>query len=136
MSCLALLPSLALAQENGLRAPTIAASAAAAADWATTYYAVKYFKVRELNPLINSMQHQPGRMISIGAAIDAGLVSAWNLGVGRKNERVAMAGLWAMTAFRTYLAIHNLRNTRKAERRIIQRGSCQPRRFNELRRAS
>jgi hypothetical protein len=115
---LALLPRLAVAQEDPLRVPTIAASAAAAADWATTYYAVKYFKVRELNPVINSMQHKPGRMISTGAAIDAALVSAWNLGVGRKNERVAVAGLWAMTAFRTYLAIHNLRNTRRAERRV------------------
>jgi hypothetical protein len=25
--------------------------------------------------------------------------------------------LWGMTIFRSYLAIHNLRNTRKAERR-------------------
>ena len=117
---LILLPSLTLAQENRLRTPTIAASAAAAADWASTYYALKYYKVRELNPIINPLQHQPGRMISMGIAIDAGLVSAWNLGVGRRNERVAMAGLWAMTAFRAYLAIHNMRNTRKAERRIIQ----------------
>ncbi len=115
-----LLPSLAQAQQEGaLRTPTIAASAAAAADWASTYYALKYFKVRELNPIINSMQHQPGRMISVGSAIDAGIVSAWNLGVGRKNERVAAAGLWAMAAFRAYLAFHNLRNTRKAERRVI-----------------
>jgi hypothetical protein len=115
-----LLPSLAQAQqESALRAPTIAASAAAAADWASTYYALKYFKVRELNPIINSMQHQPGRMISVGTAIDAGIVSAWNMGVGRKNERLAAAGLWAMAAFRTYLAIHNLRNTRRAERRVI-----------------
>jgi hypothetical protein len=115
-----LLPSLAQAQqENALRTPTIAASAAAAADWASTYYALKYFKVRELNPIINSMQHQPGRMISVGVAIDAGIVSAWNLGVGRRNERLAVAGLWAMTAFRAYLAIHNMRNTRRAERRVI-----------------
>ena len=61
---LALLPSLAGAQESALRAPTIAASAAAAADWASTYYAVKYFHVRELNPFINQMQHEPARMIS------------------------------------------------------------------------
>ena len=115
-----LLPSATLAQERDLRAPTIAASAAAAADWASTYYAIKYFKVRELNPLINSMQHQPGRMISMGAVIDAGIVSAWNFGVGRRNERVAAAGLWAMAAFRTYLAIHNLRNTRRAERRVTR----------------
>ena len=39
---LILLPSLTLAQENRLRTPTIAASAAAAADWASTYYALKY----------------------------------------------------------------------------------------------
>jgi hypothetical protein len=120
--CLVLLPSLAVAQESALRVPTIAASAAAAADWASTYYAVKYFHVRELNPFINQMQHEPARMISMGAAIDAGIVSAWNLGMGRKNERVAIAGLWTMAAFRTYLAIHNLRNTRKAERRIIREG--------------
>ena len=119
---LALLPSLAEAQESALRAPTIAASAAAAADWASTYYAVKYFKVRELNPLINSMEHEPARMISMAAVLDAGIVSAWNLGIGRKNQRVAIAGLWTMAAFRTYLAIHNLRNTRKAERRIIREG--------------
>jgi len=117
--CLVTLPSLSIAQENALRAPTIAASAAAAADWASTYYAIKYFKVREMNPLINSMQHEPGRMISMGAVLDAGIVSAWNLGIGRRNQRVAIAGLWTMAAFRTYLAIHNLRNTRKAERRFI-----------------
>jgi hypothetical protein len=116
----ALLPSLAGAQEHALRAPTIAASAAAAADWASTYYAVKYFKVREMNPLINPLQHEPARMISVGAVLDAGIVSAWNLGVGRSNQRIAAAGLWTMAAFRTYLAIHNLRNTRKAERRIIR----------------
>ena len=44
-------------------------------------------------------------------------VSAWNLTVGRKNERVAVAGLWGMAAFRAYLAIHNLRNERQSERR-------------------
>lgn len=114
-----LLPSLAAAQEDPLRAPTIAASVAAAADWASTYYAVKYFKVRELNPIISPLQHEPARMISMGALLDAGIVSAWNVGVGRRNERLAIAGLWTMAAFRTYLAIHNLRNTRTAERRLI-----------------
>jgi hypothetical protein len=115
---IALLPGVARAQDKGLRAPTVAASAAAAADWASTYYAVKYFKVRELNPFLQPMQGTPGRMISMGAVMDAGIVSAWNLGVGRKNQRLAAAGLWTMTAFRAYLAIHNLRNTRKAERRV------------------
>jgi hypothetical protein len=113
-----LLTSPVLAQDrSGLRAPTIAASAAAAADWASTYYALKNFHLRETNPLINPLEHRPGPMISIGAVMDAGMVSAWNLSLGRRNERVAVAGLWAMTAFRAYLVVHNLRNTKKAARR-------------------
>jgi hypothetical protein len=116
--CVVLLPGLAWAQDgNALRVPTIAAGAAAAADWASTYYALKHFHVREVNPLLNPMQHEPGRMVTMGAVMDVGLVSAWNLTVGQKNERVAAVGLWAMTAFRAYLALHNMRNTKRAERR-------------------
>ena len=116
----ALLPGLASAQDadGSLRVPTIAAGAAAAADWGTTYYALKHFRLREVNPILNPMQHEPGKMITMGAAMDVGLVSAWNLTMGRNHERVAAAGLWAMTAFRAYLALHNLRNTRKAARRV------------------
>ena len=114
--CVSFLPGLAAAQE-GLRTPTIAASVAASADWASTYYALKHFHVREVNPLLSPLQGKPGRMVALGALIDVGIVSGWNVGIGRRNERVAMAGLWAMAAFRSYLAIHNLRNTRRAERR-------------------
>jgi hypothetical protein len=113
----ALLPGLGFAQDGPLRLPTIAAGAAAAADWGSTYYAVKFFRVREVNPFINRFERDPGRMVSLGAAMDAGIVSAWNLSMGRKHERIAITGLWAMTAFRTYLTIHNLRNTRRAARR-------------------
>ena len=115
-----LLPGWAAAQEQGsaLRVPTIAAGAAAAADWGTTYYALKHFRLREVNPLLSPMQHQPGKMVSMGAAMDVAMVSAWNLALGRGHPRVAAAGLWAMTAFRAYLAVHNLRNTRKAARRL------------------
>ena len=112
-----LFPALAGAQESRLKVPTIAASAAAAADWATTYHALKHYRVRETNPLLRSLDDSPSSLVSLGAAIDAGAFSVWNLTVGRKNERVAIAGLWAMTAFRTFLAIHNLRNTQRAERR-------------------
>ena len=112
-----LFPALAGAQESRLKLPTIAASTAAAADWATTYHALKHYRVRETNPLLRSLDHSPSSLVSLGAAIDAGAFSVWNLTVGRKNERVAIAGLWAMTAFRTFLAIHNLRNTQRAERR-------------------
>ena len=114
-----LLPSTAAAQEQGrsLTIPTIAASAAAAADWASTYHALKYYKVQEQNPVLRPLQKTPGSLISVGGIIDAGSLSAWNLTMGRKNQRVAVAGLWAMTAFRAYLVFHNMRNMRLAERR-------------------
>jgi hypothetical protein len=115
---ISLLPGFASAEErNPLLLPTLAATAAAAADWGSTYYALRFFELREVNPLLSPLQTRPGRMISLGAAMDAGLVSAWNLSIGRRNDGVAAAGLWAMTAFRAYLAIHNLRNTRRAARR-------------------
>ena len=111
-------PVAASAQENSdLRIPTIAASAAAAADWASTYHALKFYKVREVNPLLKPLDSSPAAMVSLGGMIDAGGFAVWNLTVGRKNPRLAAAGLWGMAAFRTFLAIHNLRNSRNAERR-------------------
>ena len=111
------LPTPAAAQNGGLKLPTFAASAAAAADWASTYHALKHYRVRETNPLLRPLDHSPGSLVTLGALMDAGAFSAWNLTVGRKNERVAAAGLWAMAAFRTYLVIHNLRTERRAARR-------------------
>jgi hypothetical protein len=113
-----LLPATVFAQqERSLKIPTIAAGAAATADWASTYHALKYYRVQEQNPFLRPFQESPGPMVTLGAVMDVGAVSAWNLTVGRKNYRVAAAGLWAMTAFRAYLAFHNMRNERKAERR-------------------
>jgi hypothetical protein len=112
------LPTAAAAQEaGGLKLPTIAASTAAAADWVSTYHSLKHYRVRETNPLLRPLDHAPGSLVAVGALMDAGAFSAWNLTVGRKNERLAAAGLWAMTAFRTYLVVHNLRTQRRAARR-------------------
>jgi hypothetical protein len=111
-----LFPAASSAQDN-LRIPTIAAGAAAAADWASTYHALKYYKVRETNPMLRPLDGSPASVVTLGALIDVGSVSVWNVAVGRRHERVAVAGLWAMTAFRAYLAMHNLRNERRAERR-------------------
>lgn len=115
-------PSIARAQElpgqsPSLRIPTIAASAAAAADWATTYHALTNFKVHETNPLLRPWYDSPGQMISVGALIDLGGVTAWNMTMGPRHPRLAVAGLWTMAAFRSYLAIHNLRNEQRAQRR-------------------
>ena len=110
-------PAAAQEQRKSLAIPTLAASAAAAADWASTYRALKYYKVQEQNPVLRPLQRSPGSMISVGGLIDAGSISAWNLTVGRTNQKVAVAGLWTMTAFRAYLVIHNMRNMRLADRR-------------------
>jgi hypothetical protein len=115
------LPAVCTAQarpeSQTLRNATMAASAAAAADWASTYHALKFFQVRETNPVLRPFDRSPGKLISLGAAIDIGAISAWNVTVGREHPKVAVAGLWAMTAFRSYLALHNLRNERRADRR-------------------
>jgi hypothetical protein len=115
----ALAPSAASAQDlkPSLRLPTIAASAAAAADWATTYHALQNYHVRETNPLLQRWQSSPGQLVTVGAAMDAAAFTAWNMTVGKKHPRLAAAGLWAMAGFRTYLAINNMRNTKLAARR-------------------
>lgn len=110
-------PSIAWAQQPSLRLPTVAASAAAAADWATTYHALTNYHVREANPLLKPWYDSPGQLVGMGALMDVGGVTAWNLAMGPKHPKVAAAGLWAMAAFRGYLAVHNLRNERRAAHR-------------------
>jgi hypothetical protein len=115
-------PALAAAQEPNapppsLRLPTIAASAAAAADWASTYHALSNYRVHETNPLLRPWNDTPGQLVGMGALMDVGGITAWNLTVGQKHPKVAATGLWVMTAFRSYLAVHNLRNERRAPRR-------------------
>ena len=115
-----IVPSAASAQEPQrarLYWPTVAASTAATADWVTTYHALKFFKVQETNPLLKPMQSTPMRMVSVGGVIDVAGVAAWNFTVGPKHDKLAAAGLWTMTAFRVYLAVHNHLNEHRAERR-------------------
>jgi drug/metabolite transporter (DMT)-like permease len=112
-----LLPSVALAESNGLKLPTMVAGAAAAADWASTYHALSRYHLRESNPLLRPFDSTPGQMVTLGAVIDGAVFSAWNFTVGQKYPRVAAAGLWGMAAFRSYLVIHNVRNMRKAPMR-------------------
>jgi len=101
-------------QANRLLVPTIAASAAAAADWFSTHHALSNYRVRETNPLLRPFEQRPGQLVTVGAIMDGVAFGAWNLTVGQKHPKVAAAGLWGMAAFRTFLAIHNMRNTRRA----------------------
>jgi hypothetical protein len=112
-------PQALIAQErqDGLKLPTTMFAAAAAADWATTYHGLKHYRLRETNPILRPFDHRPVKMVLIGGVIDVGAVAAWHYAVGRDHPRVAAAGLWTMTAFRAYLAFHNLRNQQKAGRR-------------------
>lgn len=115
-----IVPSAAFAQDQQrgrLYWPTIAASSAATADWITTYHALKYYKVQETNPLLKPMQANPARMVTVGGMIDVAGVAAWNFTVGPKHDKLAAAGLWTMTAFRVYLALHNHMNEHRAARR-------------------
>jgi hypothetical protein len=67
--------------------------------------------------MLQPFQGSPGKLVTVGGAIDAAAFSTWNLTVGRKHPRIAAAGLWAMAGFRAYLVVHNLRNTQKVPRR-------------------
>ena len=122
---ISLLPGLiaansASAQElrPSLRIPTTIASVAAAADWASTYHAMTNYHVRETNVLLQPFQKSPGKLVAVGAAIDVGTFTAWNMWVGPKHPKVASAGMWAMAGFRTFLVYHNLRNEQRALRRL------------------
>ena len=112
-------PGTAYAQdpEDRLKLPTTMFAAAASADWLTTYHGLKHFRLRETNPLLRPFDDTPGKMVLLGSAIDVGAVAAWHYGVGRNHPRLAAAGLWSMTAFRAYLAFHNIRNQQRAGRR-------------------
>ena len=111
-------PAAAQDQPRGrLYWPTIAAGGAATADWITTYHALRFYKVREQNPLLKPLDRTPMRMVSVGGLIDVAGISAWNMTVGPKHDKIAVAGLWTMTAFRIYLAVHNHLNEHRAQRR-------------------
>ena len=114
-----LVPVCASAQDvrPSLKAPTIAASIAAAADWASTYHAMSNYHLRETNVFLQAFQNSPGRLVTVGAAIDVATFSTWNMVMGPRHPKIASAGLWAMAAFRTALVVHNLRNEQKAVRR-------------------
>ncbi len=107
-------PCAAQDMPRPLRLATIAASTAAAADWASTYHNLAHYHTREDNPLLRPLDGRPATMVAVGAAIDAGAITAWNLTIGKKHPKLAAVGLWAMVGFRSYLVVHNLRVQQRA----------------------
>src|SRR3982750_2453496 len=86
----------AFAQDRGprLNIPTFPASAAAAADLASTYQGLKHVDVQETSPLLRRWQGSRGKLVSMAALMDMGSITAWNLTVGRADPRGAVSGLW------------------------------------------
>lgn len=113
------------AQSGRLVLPTTIAASAAAADWASTYYALTRAHVHEVNPVLRPLEHRPGRMVLLGGAIDLAGVWMWNRGVGSSRPTIAVSGLWMMGAFRGYLAVHNLRNAHRAPQRAREPAAVQ-----------
>ena len=112
-------PGTASAQElrPSLRVPTVIASVAAAADWASTYHAMTNYHVRETNVLLQGFHGSPFKTVAAGAAIDVATFTAWNTIIGPRHPKVAVAGMWAMAGFRAFLVVHNLRNEQRSLRR-------------------
>ena len=85
-------PGTASAQElrPSLKVPTVIASVAAAADWASTYHAMTNYHVRETNFLLQGLQGSPGKLVTAGAAIDVATFAAWNTMIGPRHPKVAV----------------------------------------------
>src|SRR5690606_25560831 len=88
-------PDHAEDRNPGLKLPTIVAGAAAAADWASTYHALKNYQVREMNPLLRPWEDRPGKLVTAGAIMDGVAFTTWNLTMGRRHPKIAAAGMWA-----------------------------------------
>lgn len=109
LSLLVLLPVTASAQDvsaPSLKWPTIVYSSAVAFDYSTTYRGLQ-LGATERNPILRPLQNRPVALVATGAALDAAGVWAWNRYVGRKHPKLAVLGLYAMSAARIWMASHN-----------------------------
>jgi hypothetical protein len=101
-------PLRAQTDDVSLKLPTIVFGAAAAGDWATTYYATSHLRFHEDNPLLTALSQRPKTLVLAGAGIDVAGVTLWNHFVGRKHPRFAQVGLYLAAGFRVGLAARNL----------------------------
>lgn len=115
------------AQESeSLKKPIIVFSAAAAADWITTYRSHSTFRNctdhfcggarEERNVLISNIK-QPAKMVLAGAAIDAASIFLVNKMLGKKHPRVARALFYGAAAYRGFLAARNETTLRSSQAR-------------------
>jgi hypothetical protein len=107
--CMLLFPRVTVGES--LRIPTIVYGTAAASDWASTYYAVKYRYATERNPALRFLQDDPAIMIAVGAGMDVVGVWIWNRYAGAKHPMLAKWGLYIGAAMRLSFAVYNYRAT-------------------------
>lgn len=111
------------ATTDSLRAPTITFSAAATADWITTYRRLSEAQKcllpnrlergvpfcvdgREHNPMLRPFNNNPVTTVAAGAAIDVvSLVIARK--IGKRHPKLVKVALYSATAFRGFIAARN-----------------------------
>ena len=103
--------------DSGLKIPTIVWAAAVTADQATTYqFSSQYGDVlHERNPLIRRLDTHPVWLVTAGTAID--LTTAWaaHRFFGERHPRLVKIAFYGAAAYRTYLAVYNIRMMRQAQ---------------------
>lgn len=105
-------PALAAAQsDRGLSTASAVFGAAAAADWASTHYALRA-GLHEANPLLAPCHDQPTATVVAGAALDAAWLWAVHRYVAPRHPKAAMIILYAAAAGRACIAARNVRVTR------------------------
>jgi hypothetical protein len=98
--------------------PALVWAAAVATDQATTYQFSSHYPniLHEQNPFIQGLDRHPIWLVAAGTAIDATTGWAVYRFLGRQHPRLAKVAFYSAAAYRTYLAIHNVRMMRRAER--------------------
>lgn len=97
-----------------LYVPLLVYAASATADLHSTYQFLQYEGFREANPIMKGLSSQPGKLVGVSAALDAGTVyglhklvnARWLGGPHPRFERVA---LYAAATVRFMFALDNYR---------------------------
>jgi len=101
-----------------LKIPAIVWAAGVASDQATTYqFSSRYPNIlHEQNPFIQGLDGHPMWLVAAGTAIDASTGWAVYHFLGPRHPRLVRIAFYSAAAYRTYLAIHNVRMMQQAQR--------------------
>jgi hypothetical protein len=108
--------STGMQTDGALKIPTYVWTSAVAADWVTTYqFSSRYGDLlHERNPVLRALDGHPAWLVAAGASVDAATGWAVYRLIGSRHPRLMQAALYGAAAYRTYLAIDNVRMMREA----------------------